>query len=209
MLLAKQVDGIIVFPSGANNEIYKKLSKDNFPIVFIDRYIKDINVQTVLLNNENASYLAVERFIKNGYRNIAMITTTLDNNITPRIERINGYKNALRSYDLSIREEFIRSVDIEFVQEALKELSELEKPPEALLLGNDRVLLETLKYIKKNKIIIPDELAIIGIDNVAYADIFDPPITTISQPTYSIGKKAADLLLSKISTYSKNDVNTN
>jgi LacI family transcriptional regulator, kdg operon repressor len=74
----------------------------------------------------------------------------------------------------------------------------LEQRPEAIIAGNDLTLFEILKYVKEHNIKIPDELALIGIDDVEFASIYSPPLTTIAQPTVEMGKKAASLLIKKI-----------
>jgi len=101
----------------------------------------------------------------------------------------------------SIVEDFIKSVNVKNIQQALQEMYSLEKRPEAIIAGNDLTLIEILKYVKENSIKIPDELALIGIDDVEFASIYSPPLTTIAQPTVEMGKKAASLLIKKI----KND----
>jgi LacI family transcriptional regulator, kdg operon repressor len=198
MLRAKQVDGIIIFPLGVNVNLYQKLINDRFPIVFLDRIVSEINVSSVLLDNEKAVYLAVEEFVANGYKKIGLITNSNVHKITPRSERLTGFLKALKAFDLEEAEEFIKSVDIDQIQEELDTMLQLPNPPEAILAGNDLVLTEILKYAKDNEINIPEKLAVIGIDNVSFAGIYNPAITTIAQPTFEMGRKAATLLLTKI-----------
>ncbi|MBJ8192363.1 substrate-binding domain-containing protein, partial [Bacillus cereus] len=84
--------------------------------------------------------------------------------IPPRGERLSGYKQALEEHGLPFREEYMRSVPREEIQQTLKELFQLPEPPTALLAGNDIVLAEALKYVNARRIRIPVELSIIGID---------------------------------------------
>ncbi len=74
----------------------------------------------------------------------------------------------------------------------------LAKPPQAVLASNDLALFEILKYVKEKQLKIPSDLAIIGIDDVSFASLYSPPLTTIAQPTFEMGKNAAEVLLDKI-----------
>ncbi|WP_404456202.1 substrate-binding domain-containing protein [Virgibacillus necropolis] len=198
MLRAKQVDGIIVFPTGDNVELYKRMVEENYPIVFMDRRIPEVPVSSIMLHNENAASIAVEEFISQGYKRIGIITPSTVEKITPRLERISGYKQALQKHNLPIVPEYIKSLDIHHIQEGLKEMLELPKPPEAILAMNDLALIEILKYAKENAIKIPEDVALIGIDDVSFASFYNPSLTTIAQPTFEMGNKAAQLLLNKI-----------
>ena len=198
MLRAKQVDGMIIFPTGDNVALYKKLAREKYPIVFVDRLVSEISNPSVMLENEKASQLAVEHFMKKGHRKIGIITTSIIENISPRTERISGYKKALIQNDLPINEEYIKSLDLHKIQEGMKEMLSAENPPEAILAGNDLAFIEILKYIKTNNLKISEDIDVIGIDDVPFASFYNPALTTIAQPTFEMGKKAAELLLSKI-----------
>lgn len=198
MLRAKQVDGIIAFPTGGNVELFKELLRINYPIVFMDRKIASVPVNTVLLENEKASELAIDLFISKGYRRIAMISPPINEYITPRIERIEGYKKALEANELPFVSDYLASVKTSEIQVKVKKILEMKEPPQALLAANDFVLFEVLKYVRENKIKIPKELALIGIDDVSFAELYNPELTTIAQPSFEMGKMAAELLLQQI-----------
>lgn len=198
VLIAKQVDGIIAFPTGGNIDLYKKLHETGFPIVFLDRKIDGLPIPSVLLDNQSASALAVEALVDKGYRQIAIITNAIDQPITPRIERLQGFKEALQSRDLPISEQHIKAVPLDKVQETIDSLMR-DIQPDAILAANDRVLIELLSYVRKNKLKIPQDLAVIGIDEVPYASIFEPPISTIEQPAERMALQASTLLVNNIS----------
>ncbi|WP_342433260.1 substrate-binding domain-containing protein [Neobacillus sp. FSL H8-0543] len=198
MLIAKQVDGLIVFPTAKNIELYRSILKERFPVVFMDRLVPDIPVDTIMLNNHAASEKAVQHFIEKGYDRIAIVTNSLVRHITSRTERIEGYKKAIEDAGIPIREEYILALEVDQIKDGLKEMLSLPKPPEAILAGNDFVLMEILYYFKEQKLLIPDDFALIGIDDVSFVNFHSPPITTIKQPSFDMGKKAAELLLTKI-----------
>jgi LacI family transcriptional regulator, kdg operon repressor len=198
MLRAKQVDGIIAVPTGGNVAQYQDLVKKNFPIVFMDRIIRGVDIDTVLLDNEKASFLAVEALIKQGYSQIAMISPPLGPNMTPREERLNGYKKALQQHQIPLDERYLVTSEISEMQVSIDRLIQLPNPPKAILAVNDRVLKHLLTYVKKQQMRIPEDIAVIGIDDVPYADIFSPALTTVAQPAFKMGEKAANLLFEKM-----------
>ncbi|MFC0560377.1 LacI family DNA-binding transcriptional regulator [Halalkalibacter alkalisediminis] len=198
MLLAKQVDGLIIFPTGGNVELYKRLLKANYPIVFLDRMVEGVNIPSIMLDNEKASSLAVAHFIEMGYERIGMITTSTSLNVVTRIERVNGFKKTLNANQLPMTEDYIKSLEVKEIQNSLENMLKQAHPPQALLAGNDLVLMEILKFVKAHSIRIPTDLAIIGIDDVGFAELYNPALTTVAQPTYEMGKQAAELILLKI-----------
>ncbi|KAB2330999.1 LacI family DNA-binding transcriptional regulator [Bacillus mesophilum] len=198
MLRAKQVDGLILFPTGKNVEQYQELISENYPVVFIDRLINGLQTDTVLLDNEKASFLAVDSFVKHGYSKIAVLSPPIEPDVTPRVERLSGYKKALEHHQLSIREEFIVSGKTTDMQSLIHHLFQLSDPPKAILATNDRSLMELLSYVKKNKLSIPKDIGLIGIDDVSFADIYNPGLTTVAQPAFEMGEKAAELLFKRI-----------
>ncbi|RID84314.1 LacI family transcriptional regulator [Peribacillus asahii] len=205
MLRAKQVDGIIIFPTGDNLDLYKRMKSDQFPVVFMDRAIEELNIATVMLDNHFASKLAVDQFVEKGYENIAIITTSIFRNISPRLERIQGYKEALELHGIPVNLDYIKTADAEEISDKLSELFELKNPPQAILAGNDIVLNEVLRYMKKHNMNIPDDVAVIGIDEVSYADFYTPTITTVNQPAIEMANQAAQLLLNQINKTGKED----
>src|SRR5699024_6828922 len=92
MLRAKQVDGFSVFPTGENLDVYEALIDQGYPVVFIDRLGSNSKGPSVLLDNEVASKLAVQHFIDEGIYEIGIVTATINQHLTPRLERVEGYK---------------------------------------------------------------------------------------------------------------------
>lgn len=196
LLLAKQIDGIIVFPIDGNADYYRRLSNAQFPVVFVDRKIEGLSIDTFLLNNEAASAMAIEHFLQKGYKKIGFVSTSLTYNVTPRIERLLGYKKALRTNGLSIKDKYIVSCKVNMIKSELSKML-LNNPdrPDAILASNDLSLIETLKFLNKNNLKIKKDIALIGIDDVPFSDLIMPSLTTIAQPSYEIGHKAANKLL--------------
>lgn len=198
MLLAKQVDGMIIFPTSGNLELYEKLRKQKYPLVFVDRAVEGIDISSIMLDNALASELAVEHLVDKGYKRIGIVTTEIERGISPRLERIAGFQQALLARDLEVNKDYIKSLNIIEIQQALHQMFSLDEKPEAIIAGNDLTLFEILKYAKANNLNIPRDLALIGIDDVDFASIYSPPLTTIAQPAVEMGKQAASLLIRKV-----------
>ncbi|MCD7036540.1 LacI family transcriptional regulator [Metabacillus sp. GX 13764] len=192
MLRAKQVDGLIIFPTGQNAALYKKMEQENYPVVFMDRYAEGIHIPAVAVNNAEAAYEAAEHLIQKGHEKISIITPPLT--ISPRIERVQGFKQAMKDYNLPVKKLSVINAEISQVQNEMKRLFE-EEPPTGLLAGNDRVLLETLAFFKKESISIPEDVSLIVFDNIPFASFYHPAITSIIQPSYEMGAFAAKCLM--------------
>lgn len=198
-MIARQVDGLIIFPTEENKKLYASLVKNGYPFVFVDRKIDEINVDTVLLNNERASELAVETFIDHGHRNIGIITFPLGKKaITTRSERLSGYRKTLEKHGIPVNEAYIKSGSLDEMPSLIDELFRMPNPPTAITATNDMILEQVLIYAKNKGLTIPHDFSLIGIDDVSFAAFYNPPITTISQPSFNMGKKCARLLLDKI-----------
>ena len=197
-LLSKQVDGLIVIPMVENAKRYNQLIMKKYPIVFLDRMIEQVPTESILLDNERAAELAIHHLIESGYRNISILSPPVKAGITPRIERVNGYKKALEAHTIPVRQELIRHADFAKMQETLEQLFSIETPPDAIFAGNDLTLIEILTYLKRNNLKIGKDVGIVTIDEVDYAPFFKPSLTTLKQPTFDMGRKAAEILLAKI-----------
>jgi LacI family transcriptional regulator, kdg operon repressor len=198
MLRAKQVDGLIIFPTGRNLELYERMVKEKFPLVFVDRMVPNIPVDAILLDNYKASKLAVNHFAEHGYERIGIVTPPIVSHVISRLERIEGFKRALAENGLPVVEEYIVGMEIPRIKEGLNKLFSSDCPPQALFAINDLTLMEILNFVKENNINIPDDLALISIDDVSFANIYTPTLTTIAQPTFEMGRKAAERLFMKI-----------
>ncbi|MDN4605891.1 LacI family DNA-binding transcriptional regulator [Sporosarcina highlanderae] len=197
-LLSKQVDGLIILPTNGNYKLYQRLVKQEYPIVFLDRLVEGISTDVVLLDNEKASTIAVEHFVEQGYKDIAIVTTSIIDNITPRIERINGYKNALKKNDLIVNPDYIVAMELDSLDRGLDKVFSLDKKPDAIISGNDLTLMEILKYASKQDLKVGEDFGLITIDEVSFSSFHSPTLTTIAQPTLEMGTEAAEILLSKI-----------
>lgn len=196
MLRAKQVDGLIIFPTGQNVELYQQMIDEDYPVVFMDRRVKGLSINTVIANNAEATKDAVDHLVSLGHKQIAIAMQPLV--ISSRTERVEGYKEALQAHNIALCPEFIIHNKIDCLISDLERVFSSETPPTALIAGNDLVLLEVLRFVKDKQLKIPEDFALVVFDNIAFADVANPSITTIGQPSFEMGEKAATLLLELI-----------
>ncbi|MFY4775659.1 LacI family DNA-binding transcriptional regulator [Metabacillus sp. RGM 3146] len=194
MLRAKQVDGLIIFPTGQNVSLYQKMEEEEYPVVFMDRLVEGIYIPSVVVNNAEATYEAASHLIKEGHEKIVIMTPPLT--ISPRVERVAGFKKAMAEHQLNA--ESVISAEISEIQKEMKMLFLKEDAPTAMIAGNDRVLMEMLAFFKREKIAIPEKVSLIVFDNIPFAHFYHPSITSIIQPAFEMGTFAADLLMKAI-----------
>ncbi|ASA23654.1 LacI family DNA-binding transcriptional regulator [Paenibacillus donghaensis] len=198
-LLARQVDGLIIFPTGNDHSAYSRLIEADYPLVFMDRLVDGVTTQSLLLDNEMAARIAIRELVRSGHERIALLSLPLgEHAITPRKERMSGYKKAMEEAGLPLREDYICAAPKEELAASLERLLALPQPPTALLASNDISLAEILKYANRRSIAIPAQLSVIGIDDAEFAHIYNPVITTIRQPAYEMGMQAAKIMLACI-----------
>jgi len=199
LLLEKRVDGLIIAPTGQGISYLKEFVKRNIPIVFIDRKIEGIPADVVCADNVQGAFSAVEHLIKLGHKRVAMIAGLKA--VTTTQERIKGYLDALSSHNIKTDNSLIveGSSKIEEGIKATEILFKLEYPPTAIFSSNNLMTLGALIALKRLGKNVPKDVAIVGFDDLEWAEVLDPPLTAVSQPTYTIGATAAQLLIQRLS----------
>lgn len=194
-LSARQVDGVILFPNSENRSYYQALNESDFPLVFVDRTIPDLEVLSVTLDNECATRLATQHLIDNGHQAIALVTYPYSKSgVSNRKGRVIGYLETLK--ENGIDESQVNVFEIEEYQSesAFKQIL-MEPSITGLVLTSDVLLEAFLIFAKKEGTRIPEELSIVSIDDATFAIFHNPMITTIKQPASQIGELSAELLL--------------
>lgn len=202
VLNEKRVDGIIFTSEELKDEYYKAMKEMNIPIILVSTSSEKYPLPYVKVDDLSAAYSATEYLIKNGHKKIAMITGRKEDKIAG-LPRIEGYKKALKDYGIPFDENRIAygdafgfSTGITFMEELL------EKAPDttAVFAASDEIAIGAMSVANKYNIKIPDDLSIIGYDNLKIAEMTVPPLTTIGQPLYEIGKNSANLIVKMIDT---------
>ena len=197
-LVNKQVDGIIMVSYGGNQDYINGLLERHIPIVMLDRMIRGIECDVVLADNLNSSYRAVEELILRKHRRIGIICGPKDTYTS--VERRRGYERVHEDYDCSLDERLISNGEytVENGYNAMRSLWELEDRPTALLVTNYEMTIGAIMAINDLQINIPQELSIIGYDNIQMAKVVKPPLSIVEQPMQEIGTTAAEILLKRL-----------
>lgn len=196
MLMAKQIDGMIIIPSSQDRKNYEDILSYQIPLVFLDRTVDQSDAPSVVVNNYKASYEAVKHLADRSYRRIGFIGPELKMNT--RKDRFRGFEDALQAEGIAENKRLAYHGEVSGAREALKVMMKEQQPPDALFISNDRMLVEALTFAKENQLNIPEDLALVTFDEVEYAAFFSPSLTTIEQPAYQMGEKAAELLLEQV-----------
>ncbi len=197
-LYERGVDGLIISPSPGNDSYLKKLARGGTPIVLVDRKVKALRVPMVMVDNESGAYEAVSYLIDLGHRRIGIIAGLKGTSTSE--ERLAGYERALKEHHLSQNPELTKAGDYrrERAKEAAEEFLRMKNPPSALFVSNEPMTNGALLALRENKVKIPEEMSIIGFDDPIWAPLTNPGLTTVSQPSYSIGTLACQTLLKQI-----------
>jgi LacI family transcriptional regulator, galactose operon repressor len=198
LLIGRRVEGLILAPAGVRHDYLASLIKGGFPLVFLDRDVPATEVAAVVLDNRRAARDAVEHLIGLGHRRIGMIAGRPA--ISTTVDRVAGYRTALRTAGIPYDETLVISGGsrTDEARLATHRLLDLPSPPTALLVGNNLMTIGAVAGIQARGLAIPDDVSVAGIDDFSWADVFHPTLTTIAQPTYELGRSAAELVLSRI-----------
>ncbi|HHY81406.1 MAG TPA: LacI family transcriptional regulator [Clostridiales bacterium] len=197
-LLSRKVDGIIMVPHSNNAAFIQSVVEKGIPVVFIDRYLEDVQCDVVLVDNINASYNAVEQLIIRGHKRIGIICGP--SNIYTTKERLKGYVRAHEDYAVKVDNDLVQygKYDVESGYHMLIHLLKMENPPTAVYVTNYEMTLGAIMAINEKGIKVPDQMSLIGFDNIQLAKIVKPSLSIVVQPMKEIGEKAAQVLLSRL-----------
>ena len=200
IFLAKRVDGIILVTTAQTaGEHYQRLKKYSVPCVLVDRMLAGAEYTAgIFVDNSYALFMACSLLIQHRNEKIALISGP--RNISTSVERIQGYRDALEQYRLPFEERLIKYGDYTF-ESGYRAIMELEREGTrftGVLAANDTMALGAIKALKELTYAIPEDVEIIGFDNIGFSQLCDPPLATIQQPTIEMGRRAADTLIRAI-----------
>ncbi|SKA87316.1 transcriptional regulator, LacI family [Clostridium sp. USBA 49] len=203
----RRVDGAIILSPHIPDDLILKVASPQFPIVVMDRELECENVYTVLLDNVQGAYNATQYLIELGHRNIAYISgpvVSYDNT-----KRLEGYKKALSDNNIEFNPNLI--VQGRFTEEggygAAKLLilnSKLNKIPlDAIFCANDEMAIGAINALNEDGINVPEDISIVGYDDIRLSSYIKPSLTTISHYNYEWGTMAANLIFQGLKENSK------
>jgi LacI family transcriptional regulator len=201
LLQRHRVAGILVsyVSSPATSEsVLKELASQNLPIACLGTAQPGQGIVSLRVNESEITTVATQHLLRLGHRRIGFITPPPSKNIAQM--RIEGFKKALIEAGLPVRAEYL--VDGGFdLQDGIRgtgQLLSLRHPPTAIVAANDLVAIGIISTLKKQGYRIPADISVVGIDNIQMASLLDPPLTTVAQPIYEMGRLGIENILLRI-----------
>ncbi len=200
-IMEKKLKGIICLGGDFDEMTAEDIKRLRVPVVLasteIPTHLDKTLYSSVLIDNEKAAFEAVSYLCEKGHRKIGLITTGEgDRSIGNR--RTEGYLRALKAYEIEKTDRYFELGDYSFEKgyEAMQRL--LEKAPDitAVFAISDIMAIGAAKAVREKGLKIPDDLSIVGFDDIEYAAFFNPPLTTVHQPVLQMAQKAAEVVVS-------------
>ncbi len=197
-LLDKMVDGVIMMPLTDNDQLINEIISKEIPVLLIDRMIDNVNCDVVLVDNLNASYNAVEQLIIRGHKRIGIVVGPED--VYTAQERLKGYIRVHEDYGREVDPGLIKYGDYQMQSgyELFQELLRIDPPLTAIYVTNYEMTVGAVIAINEINLKIPEDLSVIGFDNLALARIVKPSLSIVVQPMQQIGEVAAQILLKRL-----------
>jgi len=194
--IARRVDGLIIVPTGGDQSYLLPERKAGTALLFIDRPPAKFQGDVVVSTNKEGARQATAHLITYGHKRIAYIGDYAT--ITTGAERLSGYRQALAEAGIRVEDELIlqgfhNSEDAEI---AVKELFARKNPPTAIFASQNLVTMGAIRALRRLK--LQHKIALVGFDDIAEADLLDPPVTLVTQDVFAMGANAAELLFQRL-----------
>ena len=198
VLISKQVDGIIFTSVSNNRPNLDKLIDANIPFVIVDREEVEGIADVVLVDNYSGGFKAVQHLIDIGHRKIGCISGPSQSN--PSAERQKAYLHCLRENRCEFTEGYIQSGDFRYKsgEVAMDKLLSLNNPPTAVFVCNDMMAIGAFRSIQNHGLKIPEDISIVGFDNIPIGEAISPALTTVAQPIKEIAEKSMSILYKRM-----------
>ncbi|WP_316677672.1 substrate-binding domain-containing protein [uncultured Tolumonas sp.] len=199
VLLQKRIDGLLLMCTevrSASSEVFGR--HPPVPMVVMDWGPLGSIADQIQDNSEHGGYLATQHLIAQGHRRIGLITGP--RNKLPAQRRLDGYCQALQEADIPFRPEYVVEGDFEFAGgiSAMQQLLSLSERPTAVFAGNDVSAVGVYQALYRAGLRVPQDISVVGYDDIELARYLTPPLTTIHQPQEELCRQAVDTLLERI-----------
>jgi LacI family transcriptional regulator len=201
VLMGKRVDGMLITPVGNTTSLQKILQQNNVPFIFIDcKPTSKNNISCVFADLEFGAYTAIKYLIELGHTKIALINGPKTNSPCRQLE--SGFQRAMNEFKIKVNGNYLSKCNLKMEggYDAMKDLLKINRSelPTAALFISDKTAIGAYEAIEEAGIRIPEDISIIGYDDIPEARHMSPSLTTISQPKYELGEKATNLLLKEL-----------
>jgi DNA-binding LacI/PurR family transcriptional regulator len=197
-LAVERVAGVAIAAAAGVTAGLRAVLAVRIPVVAVDRRLPGLEIDTVTVDNEAAMYRGVRHLLELGHRRIALVGGPLD--VSSISERHEGYLRALDEAGIAPDPELILHADLReaVAWTATTEVLARRPAPTALVTVNNLATVGALKAVRHAGLRVPDDVSVLGFDDLLAGELLDPPLTAIAQPTYSIGQRAIELLVRRI-----------
>lgn len=202
LLREQRIEGVIITPTSDNNEFNSEylsmLENMGIPIVLIDRDVKYSNFDGVFIDNIKGAYEGTEALIRSGHKKIAIISGPKTSK--PGRDRFRGYKKAMAMNKIDIADNYVFYGDYKLQSgyEITKEILKMKDRPTAIFACNNMMSLGCIKALYEEDIKIPEDMALVGFDEVEILNVIGVKVSVISRPTGEMGKVAMNILIDKL-----------
>ena len=198
LIITKQIDGMLLLGSRLPFDASIEEQRNLPPMVMANEFAPELELPTVHIDNLTAAFGAVNYLYEQGHKLIGCIAGPEEMPLCHY--RLQGYVQALRRCGIMVDPQYIARGDFSFEagSKAMQQLLDLPQPPTAVFCHSDVMALGALSQAKRQGLKVPEDLSIIGFDNIDLTQFCDPPLTTIAQPRYEIGREAMLLLLDQM-----------
>jgi LacI family transcriptional regulator len=199
-LFHKRVDGLIASLSLGTKNIdhFRPFADKGVPVIFFDRVEKNEDNTVVIIDNYISGYKATKHLIEQGCKKIVHVTSDLARNVYS--ERFRGYKDALLEHQIPYDEKLLIIKDLSEKAgiESAQQIIGMKPRPDGAFITNDFVAAVCMRTLKENNVIIPDDIAVVGFNNDAIAQLIEPALTTINYTGKEMGEVAARTLIAHL-----------
>ena len=199
LLKAKQVEGILLMTWKMEDKLVDYISHIEVPMVLINRNAADLAIPSVSIDNYGATYEMVKYLIDCGHKKIAMIRNNIDND-SFSLNQFKGYKNALEDHGIEVDDRLVQDggYKLENSYGIVQNLIEEKLLPTAIFATSDLMAIDAINCLLDHGYKVPDDVSVVGFNDVKLASIYRPNLTTIHQPIYDIGAVAIRMIIKKI-----------
>ena len=192
------IDGLILSAVSGDLDQLSEFVKSGIPLVVVDRKLAAPDIEFIHSDHIEGAREATQHLVEFGHRRIGIITGPID--VHSALDRIQGFEEILNEHgipndpDLSVRGDF----QVESGRRAAQEMMELPDPPTAIFACNDMMAIGALQTLRTLGLGVPEDVSLVGFDDIFLASLLDPPLTTVAQSAYTIGEMAVARLVERM-----------
>ncbi len=197
-LLQKRVDGMLLVPARDDLEDIQRVQMLKVPLVVLDRRLSQPVADAVRCDSESGAYQLTRLLLARGHRQIALLTGP--EHVATATDRVTGYRRALRAAGLDSDGEsvFYGAFTIQSGQDMARQALALNPRPTAIFAGNNFIAIGMMQTLREAGIRVPEEISVVGFDDLPASLLLDPFLTVAAQPAYEMGREATNLLIKRL-----------